>query len=370
MTEETIPILDLTSEVDQLWDELNVAIQDVLRSGRFIMGQPVKDLEAEIADYLGVNHAVGLNSGTDALVLSLRALGIGAGDEVITTPFTFFATAEAISLVGATPVFIDIDPETFNIDPHLIEDNITPRTRAVLPVHLYGNPADMDIILSIAHKHQLRVIEDAAQAFGAEYKGDKAGTLGHVGAFSFFPTKNLGAYGDGGMLATDDDDLAETARMLRTHGAKRKYYNEQLGYNSRLDSLQAAILRVKLPHVDDWNNSRREIAHRYNALLVDVPGVMTPAETPPVKHVYHQYTVRILDGRRDAVRKRLAEQGISTMIYYPVPIHKLPLYVHQDVHLPHAEQAAAEVLSLPMWPHLSAAKQRRVVSVLKDALAA
>jgi dTDP-4-amino-4,6-dideoxygalactose transaminase len=248
-----IPVYDPLPEVEALWEELQAAALRVLRSGRYILGPEVEAFEEEVAAYLGVKHAIGANSGTDALVIALRALGVGPGDEVITTPFTFFATAEAISLVGATPVFVDIDPRTFNINPDLIPSAITPRTKAILPVHLYGLPAEMDPILEIARSHGLKVLEDCAQAFGATYKGKKVGTLGDAGAFSFFPTKNLGGFGDGGLIATNSDEVAERARMLRAHGSRRKYYNEAIGYNSRLDALQAALLRVKLPRVDAWN---------------------------------------------------------------------------------------------------------------------
>ncbi len=363
--EHQIPILDLSAEIEALWDELNAATQRVLRSGRFILGPEVEAFEREVAEYLGVKHAIGVNSGTDALVIGLRALGVGPGDEVITTPFTFFATAEAISLVGATPVFVDIDPNTFTIDRGLIEEKITPRTRAILPVHLYGQAADMDSILGLAEKYGLKVLEDVAQAFGGEYKGRKLGTIGHAGAFSFFPSKNLGAYGDGGLIATDDDRVAETARMLRAHGARRKYHNEMLGYNSRLDALQAAILRVKLRYVDGWNEARRKAACTYNELLKDVPGVVTPYEAPYAKHVYHQYTVRILDGKRDEVQRRLTEAGIGTMVYYPVPVHRLPVYAPVRYALPEVERASREVASLPIYPGLTEEKMVYVASELK-----
>jgi dTDP-4-amino-4,6-dideoxygalactose transaminase len=369
MPDESIPQFDTTAEVDLLWDDLNAAIQDVLHAGKFIMGEPVQALEAEIADYLGVRHAVALNSGTDALLIGLHALGIGAGDEVITPPFTFFATSEVCNLLGASAVFVDIDPATFNIDTNLIAEKITARTKALLPVHLFGNAANMDAILAVADAHGLYVLEDAAQAFGADYRGRKLGTLGHIGALSFFPTKNLGAYGDGGMLVTDDDRFAETARMLRVHGAKKKYHNERLGYNSRLDTLQAAILRVKLPHVDEWIERRRKAAAYYDERLANTPGLVTPVATPDASHTYNQYTVRILDGRRDEVRARLAAAGIHTMIYYPVPLHELPIYASAGWRFPHAERAAREVLSLPMWPYISPDQQQRVASVLIETIA-
>jgi dTDP-4-amino-4,6-dideoxygalactose transaminase len=345
-----IPVYDPLPEVEFLWPELEEAFRRVMRSGRYILGPEVEAFEEEVAAYLGVKHAIGVNSGTDALVIALRALGVGPGDEVITTPFTFFATAEAISLVGATPVFVDIDPRTFNINPDLIPSAITPRTKAILPVHLYGLPAEMDPILEIARSHGLKVLEDCAQAFGATYKGRKVGTLGDAGAFSFFPTKNLGGFGDGGLIATNSDEVADRARMLRAHGSRRKYYNEAVGYNSRLDALQAAFLRVKLRHVDAWNEARRQVALRYNELLSDIPGLVLPEVSPG--HVFHQYTVRVLGGR-DLVAEALAREGVGTMVYYPVPLHRLPVYDHMGVALPEAERAAREVLSLPMGPFLT-----------------
>lgn len=360
-----IPLLDLTPEIEALWDELLTHIQEVLKSGQFILGPNVKAFEEEVAAYLGVKHAIGVNSGTDALVIALRAAGIGPGDEVITTPFTFFATAEAISQVGAKPVFVDIDPHTFNINPELIEPAITWRTKAILPVHLYGQAADMDPIMSLAEKYNLKVIEDTAQAFGGEYKGRKLGTIGHVGCFSFFPSKNLGAFGDGGLIATNDDEIADVARMLRVHGAKKKYYNEMIGYNSRLDEIQAAILRVKLPHIDTWNEARRQAAKRYHDLLRDVPGIVTPYEAPYAKHVYHQYTIRVLNGKRDEAKECLAAQGIGTMVYYPVPLHRLPVYATNNWSFPEAERAAGEVLSLPLWPEIRAELQRQITEILQ-----
>lgn len=363
-----IPIYDPGPEVEELGDEIMQAVQEVLKSGQFILGPQVKAFEREVAAYLGVKHAIGVNSGTDALVIALRALGVGPGDEVVTTPFTFFATAEAISVVGATPVFVDIEPWTYNIDPNLIEERITPRTKAVLPVHLYGQGADMALLLALAEKHNLRIIEDVAQAFGGEYRGQKLGTIGEVGCFSFFPTKNLGAYGDAGLLATDSDEIAEAARMLRTHGSKKKYFNEMIGYNSRLDELQAAILRVKLPHLDRRNEARRQVAQRYHELLEGLPGLITPRETPGTRHVYHQYTVRIPRGWRDRVQRHLAEAGIGTMVYYPLPLHRLPVYAGMNVSCPVAEAAAAEVLSLPIWPRLEPSVQELVAAALRQAL--
>jgi len=365
---ERVPVFDPRPQITALWPELQAAVEGVLRSGRFIMGPNVKAFEAEIAAYLGVKHAVGLNSGTDALVIGLRALGVQPRDEVITTPWTFFATAEAISLVGATPVFVDIDPVTYNIDPALIEAVVGPRTRAIIPVHLYGQSADMDPIMAVAARFGLKVLEDVAQAFGGEYRGRLLGTIGDAGAFSFFPTKNLGAVGDAGLIATNDDRVAEDARMLRVHGSRKKYYNEAIGYNSRLDELQAAILRVKLPHVKAWNEGRRRVAAVYDELLRGIPGLLTPGQAPYAKHVYHQYTVRVLNGRRDEVQQKLAAEGIDTMVYYPMPLHRLPVYRDLGYALPNSERAAAEVLSLPMWPELPRDAQERTALVLRRAL--
>jgi dTDP-4-amino-4,6-dideoxygalactose transaminase len=361
-----IPGLDLSPQYESLKAELREAVERVLASGQFIMGPEVKAFEEEVAKYLGVKHAVGVNSGTDALFISLRALGIGPGDEVITTPFTFFATAEAISHVGATPVFVDVEVHTFNIDPSLIEERITDRTRAILPVHLFGRPAEMDRIMALAHKHGLKVIEDCAQSFGARYDGKQTGTIGDAGAYSFFPSKSLGAYGDGGLIATNDDALAETARMLRAHGAKKKYHNEMVGYNSRLDSLQAAILRVKLPHVDFWNESRRRVAALYNELLEGVPGIIVPEIVEG--HVFHQYTVRLNRSNRDEVQARLRESGVGTMVYYPVPQDRLPLYAGRYPTNLVSDELSRQVLSLPIWPEIDRSTQQRIARSAVQAL--
>jgi dTDP-4-amino-4,6-dideoxygalactose transaminase len=373
-TETTpIPILDLDPEIDALWDELTAAFHRVLRSGQFIKGPELAAFEQEVADYLGTAHAIGVNSGTDALVLALRALGVGPGDEVITTPFSFFATAESISSVGATPVFADIDERTFNIDPDKIEPLITERTVAIMPVHLYGGPADMGRVMEIAERHGLKVIEDCAQSFGARYvevgggngaaDGPFTGTIGEVGAYSFFPSKNLGALGDAGLVTTDDDAVAEHVRKLRAHGAKKKYHNEEVGYNSRLDAMQAAFLRIKLPHIEAQNAGRRRVAETYGRLLADVEGVVAPEVTPG--HVFHQYTVRILGGRRDAVAEALKARGIQTMIYYPVPQDRLPVYADLPNRCPVSDRMTEEVLSLPIWPQMETEVQERVVEALE-----
>lgn len=366
-----IPPLDLSVEVEELREELLSACTRVLDSGAFILGPEVRAFEAAAAEYLGVKHAVGVNSGTDALILGLRALGIGPGDEVITTGFSFFATAESIEMVGARAVYVDIDANTFNIDPDRIEAGITPRTRAILPVHLYGQSAQMRPIREIAERRGLNIIEDAAQAFGGEYCRRKLGSIGDVGAFSFYPSKNLGACGDAGLMVTDDDELARRARILRDHGSEGKYHHVALGYNSRLDALQAAMLRVKLPHIDNWNRARRAAARRYRKLLGDIRGLRLPAEADYARHVYHQYTVRIEDGRRPAVVEALRAANIGSVVYYPQTLPRAPVFVQRygkPAPLPIAERACEEVLSLPMYPRLGEGDQERIARVLRTAL--
>jgi dTDP-4-amino-4,6-dideoxygalactose transaminase len=365
---DRIPLLDLNPEIEMLWDELNKAFQQVLRHGRFILGPEVEAFEHKVAQYLGVKHAIGLNSGTDAITIGLKALGVQPDDEVITSPFSFFATAESVSLLGARPVFVDIDPVTFNIDPNQIEMAVTDRTRAIIPVHLFGQAAAMSAVLDIASRHNLTVLEDNAQGLGGKYGDRMLGTIGEVGALSFFPSKNLGAFGDAGMLVTNQDDIAEAAGMLHKHGARQKYFNEMVGFNSRLDSIQAALLTVKLPHLDGFNAARREAATRYDRLLADVPGIVRPREIEPAHHIYHQYTIRIKDADRDKVKTFLDESGISTMIYYPVPLHKLPVYQGSGLELPQSELAAREVLSLPIWPTISEEIQEKITATLLDAL--
>jgi dTDP-4-amino-4,6-dideoxygalactose transaminase len=375
-----IPVVDLTAQYQLLKPAIDAAMQQVAADGHYILGPNVQTLEAEIAAYCDCRHGIGVASGTDALHLALRALKIGPGDEVVTTPFTFVATTEAIALVGATPVFVDIDPDTFNLDPARIIAAITPRTRAILPVHLYGQPADMDPILEIARSYGLYVVEDCAQAIGATYKGRKVGSLGDVGCLSFFPSKNLGCFGDGGMVVTNHAGVAERVEMLRRHGGKVKYHHSELGLNSRLDELQAAILRVKLPHLEGWIAARRRLAARYNERLARIPLLSRPVElggcepgTPSsvVRCVYHQYTVRVR--RRDAVQARLKERGIATMIYYPVSLHRQEVHAaleHGPGSFPNAEQAADECLSLPMFPELTEDQQAGVVASLAEAVAA
>lgn len=372
MSSSKIPVLDLKPEIDRLLPRLTEAVVNVMKSGAFINGPEVAEFEAQVAAYAGCKHAVGLNSGTDALVIGLKAAGVGPGDEVITTSFSFFATAEAISLLDAKPVFVDIDPVTYNMDVTQIASRVTQKTKAIIPVHLYGHGADMDAVLEVAKRHDLFVLEDVAQAFSGEHRGKKLGTIGHAGALSFFPSKNLGAFGDAGMLLTNDDGIAERTRMLRAHGAKKKYFNEVLGYNSRLDTIQAAILLEKLPHLEKSSEGRIAAATRYAAMLAKVPGVVAPSVRPGFRHVFHQYTVRLPSGKRDAVKEKLAAAGIETMVYYPNPIHKLAVYAssHASVSLPLCEAAARDVLSLPIWPEISNETQQRVVAELARALGA
>lgn len=349
----TVPLLDLRRQYLALEGELSEAMEAVAASGRYILGPNLIKLEEELADYCDCRNAIGVANGTDALHLALRAARIGPGDEVITTSFTFIATSEAIGMVGARPIFVDIQPATFNLDPTRLEAAITPRTKAIIPVHLFGQPCDMTPILDVARRHGLRVIEDCAQAIGARYDGRPVGSMGDLGCFSFFPSKNLGCFGDGGMVLTNNDSLAERVDMLRRHGGRKKYLHEELGLNSRLDELQAAILRVKLPHLDAWNAARRAIARRYNEALAGLDWVVTPREIDGVEAVYHQYTIRAQ--RRDTLKEKLAAAGVQSAIYYPVPLHLQR--VHTDLglekgSLPETERAASEVLSLPIFPEL------------------
>lgn len=360
-----IPILDLKRQYEQIGKEVEKDVIDVLRSGCYILGPHNKDLEAELAEYIGVKHAVALNSGTDALHLALRALDIGAGDEVITTAFTFVATTEAIGIVGAKPVFVDIDANTFNIDAEKIENAITPKTKAIIPVHLYGQPANMKVIMEIAQKHDLFVIEDCCQAIGAEIDGKQVGSFGDVGCFSFFPTKNLGAMGDGGLLTTNSQVVKDRVIGLRNHGGAVRYYHDEIGVNSRLDEVQAAILRIKFKHIDEWNKKRRTNAYRYNELFKDCADVQTPTEMDNTSCVYHQYTVKIPN--RDEVHKLLQESGVGAMIYYPVPLHLQKVHEYLGVKegsLPKTEENTKLVISLPMFPELTAEEQKTVANTL------
>ena len=361
-----IPLLDLVAQYNTIKPDIDAAIQEVLNSAKFILGPNEKAFEQEAAEYLGVKHAVGVASGTDALVIALRALGIGRGDEVIVPAYSFFATAGTVLTVGATPVFVDIDPQTYLIDTAKITRAITERTRAILPVHLYGQAADMEEINQIAAMHGLKVVEDNAQAFGATYHGKHTGALGDLGCLSFFPSKNLGAYGDAGMVTTDDDKLAELVTMLRTHGWKKKYFPEMLGYNSRLDEMQAAILRVKLKHVDAWNTRRREIVEVYNARL-GAAGIAIPTAAPERTHVYHLYIIR--SKKRELLKEQLKERGIASEVYYPQPLHlSAPCRELGWVEgtLPVAEQAARETLALPLYPEMTDEQINAVITAVID----
>ncbi len=365
----TVPILDLKAQYATIKEEIQAAVNSVLENQHFILGPEVKALEKEIAEYCGTKYAVGVASGTDALILGLRACGVGPGDEVIVPSFTFIATADAVSLLGAEPVFADIDPDTYNIDPKSIERRITPRTKAIVPVHLYGQSADMDPILALAKKHNLKVIEDTAQAIGATYKGRKTASMGDVGCISFFPSKNLGGYGDGGMVVTNSEEVARHLSSLRAHGSSKKYLSDEQGWNSRLDELQAAILRVKLRHLDQWSIQRREAARRYDNLLQGLPGIVVPKRNGFGDHVFHQYTVRV--PQRDLMQKRLAEVGVTTMVYYPHPIHLQPIYSslgYRPGDLPVTEEACQQVFSLPMFPELTPDQSEYVTTALTRAL--
>ena len=348
----SIPLVDLKAAYRRLQAEIDAAIARVLAGGWYILGPEVSAFEAEFAAYLGVEHAVGVASGTDAVLLALRALGVGPGDEVITVAHTAVATVAAIELAGATPRFVDIDPATYTLDPAQLAAAITPRTRAIIPVHLYGAPADMDAVLTVAHAHNLLVIEDCAQAHGARYRGQMVGTLGDAAAFSFYPTKNLGALGDGGAVATNRPEVAERLRLLHQYGWRERYVSDVAGMNSRLDELQAAILRVRLRHLDAENAARRRLAARYDAALAGLPISLPPAR-PADMPVYHLYVIRA--AARDALAAHLNARGIGTGVHYPVPVHRQPAYAHLGYgpgSLPATEAAAAEVLSLPMHPDL------------------
>ena len=364
-----IPLIDLKAQYQSLRDELDGAVLDVMASGHFVLGPKVAELEQAVASYLGVDYAVGVASGTDALTFALQGFDVGPGDEVICPTYTFFATVEAIIKVGATPVFVDIDPSTYALVPQQVRDAITERTKAVIPVHLYGHAADMTEMAKIAANHGLRLIEDNAQALGAKWEGRTTGGLGDAGCLSFFPSKNLGAFGDAGMIVTNDGDVADLARMLRAHGWRKKYFPEVVGYNSRLDALQAAVLLVKLPHLDAWNERRRQIAQTYTEKLAGLD-IGTPVVGPGAEHVYHMYIVRT--ERRDQVQQFLIDQGVGCAVYYPVPLHltkPCQSLGYSEGDFPESEKAARETLALPMFPEMEDAQIDQVVSVLQQALA-
>lgn len=391
-----IPLINLGKQYETIKTECDKKVQDILSSAQYIMGENVKAFEAEFAEYIGVKHSISVANGTDALIIALKALGIGQGDEVITTPFTFFATAESISAVGAAPVFVDVRLDTFNMDSSKIEEKITSRTKAIMPVHIFGQSADMDEINEIAKKHNLKVIEDACQAVGGEYKGRKIGTLGDIACFSFFPTKNLGCAGDGGMIVTNDDNLSTICKALRTHGSGEngkkaynllnnineeveedkstdntvynplKYYNYLIGFNSRLDEIQAAILRVKLPLLNKWNDKRRENAKFYNEKLKDAD-VITPYENKNVKHVYHMYMLQ--SEKREEIVSYLKERGIATGIYYPVPLHLQKAYTDLDYKegdMPNAEYLSHRTFAIPMFAELTEEEKEYIVQAIKE----
>lgn len=359
-----IPFVDLKSEYALISEEVAPAIQRVLESGWFIFGEELEGFEKEFSQYIGTKYGVGVNSGSDALFLALKALGIGEGDEVITVSHTFISTVDAIGRNGAKPVFVDIDPDTYCIDVTKIEQAITDKTKAILPVHLYGYPVNMDPIMEIAQKHKLCVIEDSCQAHGAEYKGKKTGSIGTVGCFSFYPAKNLGAYGDGGMAATNDERLAEKLRMLRNYGQPTKYCHDFIGVNSRLDEIQAAILRVKLKYLDEWNERRRKIARLYNKFFED-SDVVTPIEKEYSNHVYHLYVIRHKD--RDELQQYLLKNKIQTQVHYPIPVHKQKAYSDSggDAQLPVTEKICSEILSLPIYPSLKDKELEYIADTIK-----
>jgi dTDP-4-amino-4,6-dideoxygalactose transaminase len=369
-----IPPVDLTRQYKQIQEEADLAVLNLLNSGRYIGGEAIATFEREFAEYIGASQCVSCNSGTDALWLALKALEIGEQDEIITTAFSFFATAEVITRTGAKPIFVDIDPDTFNLDLTQIEQAITPRTKAIIPVHLFGQPVDMTELMAIARTHDLYVIEDCAQATGAAWGQARVGSIGHVGCFSFFPTKNLGACGDGGAATTNNPAIAERMRILKEHGSPERYRHDFIGINSRLDAVQAVVLTIKLRYLDYWNEQRQQAAGYYQELLV-IDALKLPQEISGGNSVWNQYTIRITQqrspsNRRELVKNNLSDKGIISMIYYPIPLHLQPVYQKGDRfgQLPAVEQAAREVLSLPMFPGISEAEQERVAYTLKDCL--
>lgn len=376
-----IPPIDLTRQHQLIESEIATAVLAVLKSGRYIGGTAVTDFERQFANYIGVGECVGCNSGTDALYLALRALDIGHGDEVITTAFTFIATAEVITRVGATPVFVDIEIDTFNLDLNAIEAAITEKTKAIIPVHLFGQPVDMTRLMAIAKQYNLYVIEDCAQAIGAEWDNQKVGSIGQIGCFSFFPTKNLGACGDAGALTTNDENIAARVKLIREHGLDRtksdrvSYSHLVTGLNSRLDALQATILQIKLRYLDEWNNQRTQAAEYYQQILQPLPDLKLPQTLPGGKSVWNQYTICLTERSqqneptRDGIRSQLQQMGVTAMVYYPLPLHLQPVYqslAYQPGQLPQCEQAAQEVLSLPLFPGIEREEQQQVAYCLKD----
>jgi dTDP-4-amino-4,6-dideoxygalactose transaminase len=367
-----VPLLDINRQYEALRGEILAAISEVCDSGRFVLGPDCERLEIDLAAYCGAPYGIACASGSDALLLALMALDVQSGDEVLMPSYTFFATASAAWRLGAKPVFVDIDPQSFNISPALVEQKITPRTKAIMPVHLFGQCADMDALQAIARRHGLPIVEDACQAVGAEWNGRRAGSLGTIGCFSFYPTKNLGGFGDGGMMTAMDAQIAERLKLLRTHGMQPRYYHQVVGLNSRLDSLQAAVLNVKLRYLESWTALRQANAQRYTTLFAEFgleSQIGLPTAAPNCRHVWNQYVVRIPGGKRDTLRAFLAERKIGTEIYYPVPLHQQQCFRELGYgpgSLPESERAAAETLALPIFPELTAREQRTVVAAIAE----
>jgi dTDP-4-amino-4,6-dideoxygalactose transaminase len=365
-----VPLLDLQAQYASLRDEVRQVVERVLDSQRFVLGEEVRKLEASIAAYTQTKHAIACASGSDAVLLALMAIDVGAGDEVITTPFTFFATAAAITRLGARPVFVDIDPSYYNLDTLQVADAITDRTKALLPVHLYGQCTEMDLLLELSEQQGIPIIEDAAQAIGATDRGDRAGSMGAIGCFSFYPTKNLGGAGDGGLLTTNDDDLAQRLRRLRTHGGANEYEHSEVGINSRLDELQAAVLNVKLPHLDRWSDERARKAAVYDELLLDDMSfeLYPPGLREDARHIYHQYVIRVPQ-HRDALMEHLKQHGVGTKVYYPIPLHLQECFAYlgyKEGEFPESESAARETMALPVYPELTETQQAYVVETIKS----
>ena len=368
-----VPFIDLVPQFNAMSAEIMATVEKVFSEQKFILGEEVSELEREIAEYCDARHAIGCNSGTDALIIALQALGIGEGDEVITTPFSFFATASSICRAGATPVFVDIDPETFNLDANAVEEAITPRTKAIMPVHLFGQCCDMESLWRIAQKYDLEIVEDACQAIGAEYQGRRTGVLGSVACFSFFPTKNLGGAGDGGMMTTDDPELAKRLKCLRVHGDIGQYEHIEVGMNSRLDSLQAAVLRVKLRKLDSWTEARQKNADQYAEMFRQegvLDTIVLPKIEPNRRHVFNQYCIRVRQGHRDQLMQHLKSKKIGCAVYYPKPLHLQKCFKHlgyRPGQFPESEAASRDILALPSYPELPASDQVRVVAAVSDA---
>jgi dTDP-4-amino-4,6-dideoxygalactose transaminase len=362
-----IPMVDLKVQYHKYKTDIDAAVMGVLENTQFILGPSVTALEQEIAAYLGAKHAITCASGTDALHLALAAAGIGPGDEVITSPFTFIATAEAIRYVGADPVFVDIDPQTYNIDVKQAQAAITPKTKAILAVHLFGQPARVDLLAALCRDRGILFIEDCAQSFGATVSGQQTGTFGHTGCFSFFPSKNLGCFGDGGLVTTQSDAVADRIKMLRNHGSQVRYHHDIIGYNSRLDEMQAAILRVKLTHIESFNENRRRVAHRYSSALADT-GLVTPFEYPYSRHVFHQYT--LLSPKREQIAQALKDHQIASAVYYPIPLHRQKAFEGKfdQVSLPICERVSQECFSLPIYPEMTNEQVDHVVGIIRNAL--